>query len=39
VQPDIVPSALGESAGRSVVGVEVLKGPRHLLVRVLGRQQ
>jgi hypothetical protein len=33
------PSAPGESAGRSIVGVEVLKGQQRLLERVPGHQQ
>jgi hypothetical protein len=39
VRLGVVPSALVESAGRSVVGAVVLKGPQRLLGRALGRQQ
>jgi hypothetical protein len=38
-RPVVVPSALVESADRSVVGVEVLKGPQRPLGRAPGRQQ
>jgi hypothetical protein len=38
-RPDVVPFTPDESAGRSVVGVEVLKGPQRPPGWALGRQQ
>jgi hypothetical protein len=37
--PDVVPFALGASAGQNTVGVEVLKGSQHPPARALERQQ